>query len=215
MESLFDIGLHALQGLRASESETDLSTRNEATTRLHLIDRVFFGCLGWDQNDCTAEESFGDEYSDYIFRVGTASLIVEAKREGTYFDLPAGLNHRLYEITYFEKYAPAVYEAIAQAVGYCSKRGVQFGAASNGSQLVAFLGSRTDGTPPMRGKALVFPSLEDMEINFLSLWQTMSKYGIQNRHLFSELRAGTPSPPPAKLSSRLVNYPSYQARNNL
>jgi hypothetical protein len=32
-------------------------TRNEATTRLHLINELIFSCLGWDRGDCVAEES--------------------------------------------------------------------------------------------------------------------------------------------------------------
>jgi len=41
------------------EHATEVS-RNEATTRLHLIDRLLFECLGWDREDCIAEEQLAD-----------------------------------------------------------------------------------------------------------------------------------------------------------
>ena len=215
MTSPFDNGLLALRELQARETDQSTRNRNEATTRLQIIDRIFFECLGWERSDCTAEESYNGTYSDYIFRAQGANLLVEAKREGTYFELPVGLAHRVYEIAYFEKNAPLVYSAIEQAVDYCTKRGIQFGVVSNGNQLIAFLGSRTDGTPPMNGKSLVFASLNEMNEQFLRLWQTLSKSGVQYRNLLSELRAGLPSPPPEKLSARLIRYPGYQTRNSL
>jgi hypothetical protein len=32
--------------------------RNEATTRLQIIDRLFFDCLGWGRDDVTCEDNY-------------------------------------------------------------------------------------------------------------------------------------------------------------
>lgn len=42
-------------------------TRNEVTTRLHLIDRFLFECLGWDREDRKTEERINVQYVDYSF----------------------------------------------------------------------------------------------------------------------------------------------------
>ena len=49
--------------------------RNEATTRLHLIDRLFFECLGWSKDDCVAEESQDGLYADYTFSTTSRVLM--------------------------------------------------------------------------------------------------------------------------------------------
>ena len=72
--------------------------RNEATTRLHLIDTLFFECLGWSRQDATLEEAHGGQYADYAFSAPRRLLIVEAKREGDYLELPAGYNRIEYAI---------------------------------------------------------------------------------------------------------------------
>ena len=43
---------------------SEVGGRNEATTRLQMIDRLFFDCLGWSRNDATLEESQEREYAD-------------------------------------------------------------------------------------------------------------------------------------------------------
>ncbi len=215
MLNAFELGQEAVKQLLLEAHEDHLEGRNEATTRPHLIDRLFFDCLAWERADCILEESFAGQYADYHFRAKGASLIVEAKKEGDYFELPAGVTQRVYNISYFEQHVPNAYRAIEQTIRYCTSRVVQFAAIANGHQLIAFLGSRTDGVPPTTGKAIVFLSLYDIDTNFLRLWQVLSPEGILQRNLLTDLRAGTAAPPPEKLSARLLNYPGYQRRNNL
>ena len=53
------------------------ANRNEATTRLQLIDELFFGCLGWSKrDDVELEEPHGREYADYTFSSSRRILIV-------------------------------------------------------------------------------------------------------------------------------------------
>lgn len=133
------------------------------------------------------EEPFGGEYADYVFSSSRRLLIVEAKKEGVYFEVPAGKDRLEYSIPSLSRDFPELKAALTQAAGYCQARGVPFGAVSNGHQVVAFVGTRNDGMPPMEGKALVFPSLDFMLEHFLDLWQALSKPGIEQKNLQARL----------------------------
>lgn len=187
--------------------------RNEATTRFQLIDRLFLECLGWERDDILTEERINGQFTDYSFYSPARLLIVEAKKEGLYFEIPVGDIRQKYDISYFARHAKLVGDAIAQAMDYCHSSGSPYGAVCNGHQLVAFIASRTDGLSPLMGKALVFNSLESMEANFLLLWNSLSKVAIQSRHLSQELQDIEIAPAPEKLSARIVNYPGYKGRN--
>lgn len=129
-----------LQSLAQDESATNQERRNEATTRLQIIDRLLFDCLGWDRTNCIAEERYDDKYTDYSFYAPHRTLIVEAKREGIYFDVPAGQSATTrVSIKSFERHSAPVHTAIVQCMSYCHERGAPFGAVCNGDQLVAFL----------------------------------------------------------------------------
>src|SRR5690348_6749396 len=66
---------------------------NEATTRLRIIDRLLFDCLGWHTSEVVAEDYHAGDYVDYALGQGP-EVILEAKREGIYFTLPVGLEGR-------------------------------------------------------------------------------------------------------------------------
>jgi len=197
------------------QSEVTLNKRNEATTRLHLIDRLLFDCLGWDREDCKAEDRLNGTFTDYSLHCPECLLIVEAKKEGIYFELPLGATKILYDINYFLRYSAPVYEAIIQALQYCQSRGTPFGMVCNGHQIICFMGSRVDGRPPEQGKALVFDSLESLKRHFLRAWQCLSKQGIVSRRLSFELQDVTIAPVPEKLSARIMGYPGFKSRNSL
>lgn len=65
MSSEYEAGRKALEGLAAWYASHSAS-RNEATTRLHLIDDLLFECLVWDKRcDCVLEERIDGLYADY------------------------------------------------------------------------------------------------------------------------------------------------------
>ncbi len=207
--------LDNLTALIQKEGDSGRTHRNEATTRLQLIDELLFACLGWDKADCVAEENYDATYTDYSLGRPHINLIVEAKKEDTYFDIPVGFPDAIYRIQRFKNEAPSVYDAIVQAMKYCQSRGVPFGVVCNGHQLVAFLASRTDGIRPLEGKALVLNSLQHMADNFLDLWNCLSSFGASSRGLSVFLQDSGERLPPDKLSRRISNYPRYQLRNPL
>ena len=209
----YDESYDNLTELLKKTANSNASHSNEATTRLQLVDELFFGCLGWDKNDCLAEDHHEGTYTDYSLGKPMVNLIIEAKKEDIYFTLPAGFTDITYRIERFKNEASDVYEAIEQAMGYCQSRGVPYGVVCNGHQLVAFLASRTDGIPPMQGKALVLGSLDHMATHFRSLWDCLSSVGVSFRGLPLLLQEADQRPPPDKLSVRIPGYPRYQIRN--
>jgi hypothetical protein len=190
-----------------------VGSRNEATTRLHLIDRLFQDCLAWTRDDITAEESSGGQYADYTFLAPRRVLIVEAKKEGTYFEVPAGVRNLEYPLKTLRRVAPEVSPAIEQAASYCQQRGVPLGAVCNGHQLIAFVATRNDGIPPLDGRALVFSSLEFMLERFSDLWQALSKPGVQEQRLLRRLLGAYSAETPPKLSVSIPGYPGIKQRN--
>src|SRR2546427_12599047 len=123
MNSNFESCRAKLEELRAWY-EPRAADRNEATTRLQLIDRFFFECLGWDREDAVLEESHAGEYADYTFTAPRRLLIVEAKREGAYFELAAGETRPEHSLKALARDYPSLPAAIDQAAGYCQARGV-------------------------------------------------------------------------------------------
>lgn len=100
--------------------------------------------------------------------------------------------------------------AFEQVASYCASRGIQVGVVSTSSQVVVFLGVRTDGVPVIDCKCLVFGDHAALIEHFPRLWQAISPGAIQQRALLRELTSITPSGVPAKLSSYIAGYPSFR-----
>ena len=205
-------GLQALEQL--AESYDGSLDRNEATTRLHLIDQLLFEVLAWDRNECGSEDPYEGRYTDYSLGHPARRLIVEAKREGIAFELPAGQRGGVVPIKSLLS-DPGTAAAMEQALGYAQRRGVPFVAVANGHQLIAFIASRQDGVPPLDGRALIFTSLEEMKAQFRLLWDNLSAEGVGLQLLQRTLRDVATATPPPKLSERLPRYPRFRVRNRL
>lgn len=190
-----------------------MEQRNEATTRFQLIDTLFFECLGWRKEDSIFEDSHEGEYADYTFLAPRKILIVEAKKENNYFELPIGKGKLEYSLMSLMRDHANLKDAIRQVTSYCQSRGVPFAAVSNGHQLVVFVAIRSDGIPPLSGKAFVFPSLPFMLAHFLELWQVLSKPAIEQQTLYARLIGSVIPELPPKLSSSIGSYPGVVNRN--
>lgn len=188
-------------------------SRNESTTRLQMIDRLLFEYLGWSKDDAVCEEPHGGDFADYTLSAPRRILIVEAKKEGDYFELPAEKPRLEYALSSLTRDFESLRKAIQQCAGYCQTRGVPFAVVTNGHQMVAFIATRSDGLPPLEGKALVFTSLDSMLANFHDFWQALSKPGVEEKHLLSRLIGGILPDIPPKLSTSIALYPGVKARN--
>lgn len=195
---------------------TDSTGLNEATTRFRIIDQLLHRCLGWPTAEVNCERHHSNEYTDYELGARAIEAIVEAKKEGLYFRVPAGVEgRRVVEIQTLltDKNTK---QAIEQVAGYCQQRGVSLGIVSNGHQLIAFYASRQDGLPPLEGQALVYSSLQEMLEDFPSFWGHLSREGIAARSLQRVLLGmrGAHNPP-SKLSDEIPNYPGFRVRSGL
>ncbi len=213
MSSQYEAGKKALERL-AGWYAPHVGTRNEAATRLHLIDDLLFECLLWDKRaDCIPEERIDGQYADYTLLCPRRMVIVEAKKEGIYFDIPSGLSNRQYAIKTLSRDVPGLGDAITQAAGYCQQRGTPYGVVTNGHQLVIFLGSREDGLAPEEGRAIVFESMSTMQADFHTLWQSLAKPGVSERSLHRLLLVADNPILPKKLSELVSPYPGVKNRN--
>ncbi|HEY5977600.1 MAG TPA: hypothetical protein VIT85_07060 [Solirubrobacterales bacterium] len=204
--------LDELIALWSEDPETD---RNEATTRLHFVDELLTGALGWPREQIVAEERLESKIADYVLGQPASRMIVEAKREGVTFELPAGVKSGVVTLETVMDSDAQTGEAVEQVLGYCQQRGVAIAAVTNGHQLIAFFASRQDGTPPLDGNALVFTSLEAMRDSYRMFWDNLSLPGVDSLALHSTLEQTETATPPAKLSSTIANYPGHWARNKI
>lgn len=193
---------------------TALSNRNEATTRLQLIDTLLYEILGWSKADTVAEHPFEGEYADYILSAPRPMVVWEAKREGKYFDLPSGVKGNVQSLASLRRINNTdLNAALDQAAAYCYQRGIPVAVVCNGHHLVAFLAVRLDGVPPHEGKCLIFVSFEHMLDNFELLWNCLSRPGTEEKQLSIHLAGPSAILPPQKLSASIHGYPRVGRRN--
>lgn len=117
------------------------SERNEAETRFHIIDYIIEHCLDWSRSEIEVERHERGKFTDYELGLPRIAIL-EAKREGIVFEVPAGTNKLKIDMPSLCAMSPEAKEAIIQAQEYCGKRGVPIGIVSNGHQFIAFLALR-------------------------------------------------------------------------
>ncbi|WP_313139724.1 hypothetical protein [Stenotrophomonas sp.] len=207
----YDDSAAALQRL-AQEALGLGANYNEATARFRLIDAILVDVLGWNKHGIAVEKFDRGDYTDY--ECGSpCQLLVEAKRASVSFTLPAGETGGLMQIESICATAPQVREAIEQAIGYAKSRNFPYCAVTNGKQWIFFLGARIDGRDSMKGRCVVYPSLETMVERFRELWDLVTPVAINEHSLGDLLKRESLPPPPAKLSSRIPGYPGFKNRN--
>lgn len=124
-------------------SEGSGRVKNEADTRHKVIDYIIHDYLHWPRNRVSHEEHVNAGYADYIFKKSNGSplLVLEAKKEGVFFELPVA----------YKKEEKACYislknlitdknisAAVAQVKNYCFDLGCEYAAISNGHEWIFF-----------------------------------------------------------------------------
>lgn len=189
----YDQGLTAVLQLKKGIKEFGKSL-SETDTRVKIIDKILIDCLGWSEIDIRREEHVNSGYIDYIIRSGKKGLIIEAKKIGTFFELPAGINYSS-NLTISKLFLKnkELNQHFEQVEKYCIDSGIQFGCFTNGLSWVVFPAIRTDGIRLHNSKVIVFRNLEDIENNFLQFWNVLSKKGVEkediNRILLPESKS--------------------------
>lgn len=190
------------------------TNKNEAETRFKIIDRLFRECLDWEFSDISVEENYNGKYTDYIFSAPNKSLIVEAKKEGAYFEIPTG-NRDKKSIKSLISGNTDLRKAMEQVADYCKERGIEFAVVCNGHQLIAFVGSRNDGVAPFDADAFVFDSLDEIKDKFNLFWNILSKKAIEDRTMFKKLANKEEFLSFNKISKLIPNYPGSRIRNDI
>ena len=200
-----DKGRNGLKVLLKEFQEKN-SNWNEAETRFHFIDRLLIECLGWPRSAIELEHHEDGQFSDYLLG-SPVKVIWEAKREGTYFELPANIEGKLIQsLSSIMEVSLEAKNAIKQVHDYCAKRGVEFAVICNGIQMIVFLAIRI-GYASFKGQALVFQDHKHMNTNFAKMWQNLSPEGVAERRLHRLLTTGTSTSLSPKPSSFLLQYP--------
>lgn len=213
--SEFERGREALRQLCATLESDVAAGLNEATTRHRFVNALLSDVLAWPPEVITCEEHEQGDYLDYVLGSPQRYVVVEAKRAGQHFEVPSGVaGSRTLTLKTLYDYSAANAAAVDQVLRYCHKGGVPVAALCNGHQIVAFLGSRQDGVSPLKGRCVLFSSLNEMLDDFSSLWDYLSQDGVRAGNLKRHLGRGIQStPPPERLSARLVDYPGARIRN--
>ncbi len=202
-----------LETLILEFDKTEKKSLNEANTRFKFIDELLMGCLNWEKNNISCEDSYEKKYTDYILSLFRPVVVVEAKKAGNYFELPIGTKKLIQPLKSVYKDNSNIKKAIDQVMGYCHKRAIPIGIISNGWQIIAFISNRSDSIPPLSGNALVIPSLDVFLKSFKEVWNCLSKTGIENEYLYKKLVGTNEDELPSKLSSTIYQYPGIKNRN--
>lgn len=128
--------------LEAAVLDTPERSRNEAETRHKLIDLVIHSVLAWPRNRVTVEDYIRPGFADYVLRRsnGDPLILVEAKREGVFFDLPPAASAKTHSFISLKKLMSnqAINDAIRQVRAYCMDIGCEFAAITNGHEWIFF-----------------------------------------------------------------------------
>ena len=165
--------------IRALSQEFENRDMNEADTRSKVIDPVIHEVLDWPTAAVTRELFVNPGYADYLLHnaAGNIALVIEAKREGIYFELPArsGIARTTPDFVSVRSLltVEAIKTAINQVRTYASDIGANFACITNGHQWIVFRVFEP-GTDWRSLRAFVIPSLAAIDSAFTTTYNSLS-----------------------------------------
>lgn len=150
----------------------------EADTRHQLIDPILHEVLGWPRNRTRCEDYIRPGFADYVLERSDRAplMLIEAKREGDYFNLPTASskeNSGSYVKVQTLLTDGAVSAAMMQVREYCLNIGCEVGAISNGREWVVFKTfQREQDWRTLR--AFVISGLEYFSEKFIEAYSSLS-----------------------------------------
>ena len=171
---------HALAVQLATQfSGADL---NEADSRHQIIDPILHDVLGWPRNLVSCEEYIAPGFADYVLRRNEDDilLLIEAKKSGAYFDLPASIGSGdagFYVAIKTLLTTQPIKVAIEQVRTYCVDVGCEFAAITNARQWI-FFRTFQKGTDWRTLKAFVIPSLDYFDKRYIDADRSLSYAAI-------------------------------------
>lgn len=190
----------AMSDLIAKLGPLPVAKLNEAATRLLIINTILSDVLGWPVENFNPEELVAAwspvddkkrEWLDYHLRSGDViQLVVEAKRAGTMFTLPATRKDRKLPLKQLsDNHGKALAQAISQARTYSLGVGTQSFAVTNGHQwITSILFAQNIRAESLQ--AVVFYDLEDIRLNLQEFIDYLSPDGIASQSLMTSAVSG-------------------------
>ncbi len=182
---------------------------------MRAINTILFDVLGWDRLSVDFEKYCREVgYADYaFFQDEHLCLILEAKKAGETFVLgDRSYPERPVGFALLAKECPAAGAAMIQAAGYAAAQGSRYIAISNGSQWILAL-AFVDNQPVEERSVYVFESFQAIDDKFSRFWRCLSPEAIYANTPATSLLESRKAPAPAKLATRVTNYPAPADRN--
>ncbi|WP_348800415.1 P-loop NTPase fold protein [Flavobacterium adhaerens] len=169
----------------------DFSNLNEASTRFYIIDELLEKLLKWPKSRISVEQHVDGNYTDYILLnpQNKPLLVIESKKTGKYFELPANLNaNKKYQKISIDKLLSDenIKSAILQVKEYCEDLVCNYGAITNGDVWIIFKVTPTNQKPWKKLPAFVIKNLDffvndyTTAINILGYTNVTEQNSIQN-----------------------------------
>lgn len=184
MSHSIDPAFERLNKLRPDLEVALGSVLNESDTRLRILDRFLFEVLDWKHEGVFTEPATDSGYIDYLLTVGERRgvMVIEAKRSGLL--QPATKGDEVMHVALSGPVVKPLQDGIKQAMRYAVDNGVAVAVVTDGNTWLFFKASRTDGTPPMKGKGVLFPNLNAVASNFAKFVELLNVPAIiQRQHL--------------------------------
>lgn len=216
-----------IEQLRSQFDEQKFYEKNEAATRLEIIDEVLLA-LGWEKADFKPEtySKRSGGYLDYLLQVeGVPQLVVEAKRAGQTFRSPnakLGKSKLAYQVSYLKMtFSAALTEVIEQAEAYGHAEGVPFGVVTNGAEWLALQLVPTPGLSTQELSGIYFGNILTKDFRFNEFFELLSKAAVASGDLhrsLADLNRNTAEfsvIPATQLGDLVWNRPSSDAHRYL
>lgn len=164
---------------RALANQYSSRSLNEADTRALVIDGVLEEVLDWPKSAIKRETAVHPGFADYVLlaSTGQATLILEAKREGSYFSLPRKDGKAASRPSYVSIRSlltdEAVRDAILQVREYASNLGCPFAGVTNGHEWI-FFRVFEGGVDWRTLRAYTVPSLDAIDAAFTEVFNALS-----------------------------------------
>jgi hypothetical protein len=184
---------------------------NEADTRHRVIDFILHDLLAWPRNRVSVEEYIAPGYADYVLKKasGDILILVEAKKEGVFFNLPALPNSQTSAYVTIGKLLsdPNISAAMKQVRAYCLDNGCEYAAITNGHEWIFFRiferGKKWESL-----QAFVARDLSFFECEYTRAYNALSYVGISERLSLSGLLNSSP-PQDRSIFYAKERIPSY------
>jgi hypothetical protein len=176
-----------LQSIEAEIKAALTTHANEADTRFKIIDRILVEVIGWNREAIFNEPITESGYIDYLVKSSSLRnlFVIEAKRAGL-LSPETKAEHKM-TISLDGPIAKPMLPGIKQALNYATEQGVPVAVLTDGLTWLFFRASRTDGRPPLKGKAILFPNWKAVSDYFVAFAELLAPNAVLDKRNIAHL----------------------------